>query len=68
LWERIVKSKLALRGMTIKGMSQVIHENYNSVYDVLHGKWGKKGKVARLIRRKVARYLDILELSKGGKK
>ncbi|MDA2919729.1 hypothetical protein MYX76_09605 [Desulfobacterota bacterium AH_259_B03_O07] len=68
MYERIVKSKLALRGMTIKDLVNNIGESYSSVYEVIHGKWGKRGKVARRIRKKVSRYLDIPELFKGGKK
>jgi len=66
LYERIVKSKLALKGMTIKDLVDVIGESYSSVHEVIHGKWGKNGKVARRIRKKVSRCLDIPELSKGG--
>ena len=63
--DRVVKSKLALRGMTIKDLAQAIEEHYNSVFDVLHGKWGnQRGKVATRILNKISHYLDLPELSK----
>lgn len=63
--ERVVKSKLALRGMTIKDLAEDIGEHYNSVYDVISGKWGaERGKVATRILNKISHYLDIPELSK----
>jgi lambda repressor-like predicted transcriptional regulator len=68
LFEKIVKSKLALKGMGLKDLATTIGESYSSVHEVLHDKWGKNGKVARRIRRKISLYLDIPELSKGGKK
>ena len=63
--ERIVKSKLALRGMTIKDLAGAIDEHYNSVYDVIHSKWAtERGKVATRILNKISHLLDIPELSK----
>lgn len=65
--DRVVKSKLALRGMTVKDLAEAIEEHYNSVFDVLHGKWGRqRGKVATRILNKISDYLDIPELSKEG--
>ncbi|MEQ9617721.1 MAG: helix-turn-helix transcriptional regulator [Deltaproteobacteria bacterium] len=63
--DRVVKSKLALRGMTIKDLAEAIDEHYNSVYDVMHGKWGnERGIVATRILKKISRFLDIPELTK----
>lgn len=62
--DRVVKSKLALKGMTLKDLAEVIEESYSSVHEVIHGKWGGNGKVATRILNKVSRYLDIPELSK----
>ena len=64
MYERNVKSKLALKGMTIKSLAEAIGESYSSVHEVIHGKWGKRGKVAARIRKKISRCLDIPELSK----
>lgn len=65
--DRLVKSKLALRGMTVKDLAEAIEEHYNSVFDVVHGKWGKRrGKVAARILNKISAYLEIPELSKEG--
>jgi len=65
LIDRVVKSKLALRGMTVKDLAEAIDERYNSVYDVMHGRWGnERGKVAIRILNKISEYLDIPELSK----
>ena len=64
MYVRIVKSKLALKGMTLKDLAEAINESYSSTHEVLHGRWGKNGKVARRIRAKVSTYLDIPELSK----
>lgn len=62
--ERVVKSKLALRGMTIKDLAEAIGEHYNSVYDVIAGKWGaERGKVATRILNKISDYLDIPDLT-----
>ena len=69
LYERIVKSKLALRGMTLKDLAEEIGESYSSVHEVLHGKWGsKRGRVAERILSKTGEFLDIPELSRGEKK
>jgi hypothetical protein len=63
--DRVVKSKLALRGMTVKDLTEAIDEHYNSVYDVIHGKWGtERGIVADRILNKISHYLGIPELSK----
>lgn len=63
--DRVVKSKLALKGMSIKDLAEAIDERYNSVYDVMRGKWGnERGKVATRILNKISQYLDIPELSK----
>lgn len=65
LIDRVVKSKLALKGMSIKDLAEAIDERYNSVYDVMRGKWGnERGKVATRILNKISQYLDIPELSK----
>lgn len=65
--DRVVKSKLALRGMTVKDLAEAIDEHYNSVYDVMRGKWGnERGKVATRILKKISQFLDIPELSKEG--
>lgn len=65
LIDRVVKSKLALKGMSIKDLAEAIDERYNSVYDVMRGKWGnERGKVAARILNKISQYLDIPELSK----
>jgi len=53
--------------MTIKSLVEAIDESYSSVHEVIHGKWGKRGKVAARIKKKISRCLDIPELSKGGK-
>jgi len=51
--------------MTVKDLAEAIEEHYNSVFDVVHGKWGKRrGKVATRILNKISDYLDIPELSK----
>lgn len=63
---RIVKSELALRDMTIKDLADAIGESYSSVHEVLHGKWGKNGRVAQRILKKVSQYLEIPELYQGG--
>lgn len=55
--DRLVKSKLALKGMTIKDLAREIGEKYNSVYDVVRGKC--KGKVGRRIHEKIVRYLGL---------
>jgi len=60
LLARIVKSKLALRGMTVRDAAKEIGERYTSVYDVVHDKWGKeKGKVAPRILKKLSEFLNI---------
>ena len=65
LIDRVVKSKLALRGMTVKDLAEAIEEHYNSVFDVVHGKWGqRRGKVASRILYKISNYLDIPEIYK----
>jgi transcriptional regulator with XRE-family HTH domain len=64
LIDRVVKSKLALKGMTLKDLAEDIEESYSSVHEVLHGKWGDRGKVATRILNKISEYLDIPELSK----
>lgn len=58
---RIVKSKLALKGMNIKDLAEAIGEKYNSVYDVVHGKW--RGKVGKRICDKIIKYLELDSLS-----
>ena len=62
---RIVKSKLALRGMTMKDLADAIEESYSSVHEVIHGKWGNNGRVAQRILRKVSLHLNIPELYPG---
>jgi predicted transcriptional regulator len=60
LLHRIVKSTLALKGMTIRDLAKEIKENYSSVYDVIHGRWGKnKGEVATRILKKISEFLDL---------
>lgn len=66
MFERVVKSKLALKGMTLKDLAEAIGENYNSVYDVVHGKWGhERGVVAIRILEKISRFLEV-DLSEEG--
>jgi len=65
---RIVKSELALRGMTMKDLAEAIGESYSSVHEVLHGKWGKNGRVAHRILKKVSKHLNIPKLYQGGSK
>lgn len=62
--DRVVKSKLALKGMTLKDLSEEIKESYSSVHEVIHGKWGDNGKVATRILNKISHYLDLPELSR----
>ena len=65
MYERLVKSKLALKGMTMKDIADEIGESYSSVHEVIHGKWGKNGRVAQRILKKVSRHLNIPELYQG---
>jgi len=52
--------------MTMKDLAEAIGESYSSVHEVLHGKWGKNGRVAHRILKKVSKHLNIPELYRGG--
>jgi len=51
--------------MTLKDLADAIGESYSSVYEVIHRKWGKNGRVAHRILKKVSHCLNIPELYQG---